>query len=687
MIGPLGHLSVVIALGLSVFGAVAAFVAVYTERRSLRTLSRDLGFALFGFVVLAFLLMETALVTHDFSVSYVAQVGRRETPLFYTIASAWSALEGSILLWALILAGYTAALSWWVRRRPDEARRGTLALGFLFCVNVFFLLVVAWPGNPFELVAPAPENGPGPNPLLQNHPFMAVHPPLLYTGYVGMAVPFSFAMAALVERRVDRTWARITRSWTIVPWIFLTLGIVAGAWWSYEVLGWGGYWAWDPVENASFLPWLTATAFLHSLMVQERRSMLNVWTVSLVIATFLLTVLGTFITRSGVLASVHAFTQGLIGPFFLSFFGIVLVVALTLLALRADELRSPGNLDSALSRETAFLVNNLLFAAFTFVVLLGTVFPLIVEAVQGRRVSVGAPFFDQMTAPLALGLVLLLGVGSALPWGRADPDLLRRKFVVPLALSAIAGVVLFLVGVREFLGGLTAVFAVLSASLLVGEFLEPARVRRKAHGESWPRALLRSSLANRRRYGGYIVHFGVLLVAIGIAASSSYRQESEWRADPGERQEFGGYAIQLDSVWAVEEPHRDAVIAAVSVFDDESEPLGRYFPRINYYPNSVQPIGTPAVREGVREDLYLVLAAYAADGSHTSLKAIVSPLVGWIWAGGAVMGLGALFAAWPGRRRAPTGEKTGKKPKSRSRAPGRKPKERAGTASGHGRGS
>ena len=654
MFGPFGHLATVVALIASCVGATVAFLGARAGHERSSRLSRDLAFAVFGFVFAAFLLMEAALITHDFSVEYVAQVGARETPLFYTIASAWSALEGSILLWALILAAYTAAFAWWSRRSREASKLETLALGFLFCVNVFFLLVVVWPGNPFEAVIPAPENGPGPNPLLQNHPFMAVHPPLLYSGYVGMAIPFSLGMAGLAAKRLDRRWARIIRGWTILPWTFLTLGIVAGAWWSYEVLGWGGYWAWDPVENASFMPWLTATAFLHSLMVQERRSMLNMWTVSLAITTFLLTLLGTFITRSGVLASVHAFTEGLIGPFFLGFLALALLVGLTLLAWRADALRAPGRLDSALSRETVFLVNNLLLAAFAFVVLLGTIFPLVVEAVQGRRVSVGEPFFEQMGVPLAVGLILLIGVGPAFPWGRADPSQLRRKFTIPLAVAALAGVLLFLTGVRQPLAWLTFVLAVLSAGLMVGEFAAPVRARRRTDGESWFVALTRVTLRNRRRYGGYIVHFGVLLIAVGIAASSTYRQQIEWRAEPGVAQPHGRYAIALDSIWAVEEPQRESVIAAVSVFDRDMRPLGRYFPRFNYYPNSVQPIGTPAVREGLREDLYLVLAAYSEDGSQTSLLAIISPLVGWIWAGGILMALGALFAGWPRRRRAET---------------------------------
>ncbi len=652
MIGPLGHLVLVQALFAAAIGGVVVFVGARSGRESLVTIGGDLGFVVLGFVVAACLAMEYALISHDFSVAYVAQVGSRETPLFFTIISLWSALEGSVLLWTLLLSVYTAAVIWWSRRQTPRDPLVSYALGTLLLVNVFFLLLVVGPADPFATVFPVPENGPGPNALLQNHWFMAVHPPLLYTGYVGMAVPFSFAIGALLVSRVDRDWSRMIRVWTLVPWMFLSLGVVAGAWWSYEVLGWGGYWAWDPVENASFMPWLTATAFLHSLMMQERKEMLKIWTVALIIMTFVLTLLGTFLTRSGIIASVHAFSEGVIGPYFLGFMAIVLLLSLVLLTWRAPTLSTQGRFDSALARETAFLVNNLLFTAFTFVMLLGTLFPLIVEAIQGTRVSVGAPYFNQMNVPIALALVFLVGVGPALPWGRGDPGVVRRKFIWPTVSALGAGGALAILGVREFLPWLTFVLAVFSVGLLLGEWIGPAAARRKARAESWPRALAQVPLSSRRRYGGYMVHFGILLIAVGIASSSSFKQETEWVAQPGTSERVGRYLIQLDSVWAVEELQRDAVIAAVTVSTDAGT-LGRFYPRINYYPNSVQPIGTPAVREGLREDLYLVLAAYATDGTQTSLRAIVSPLVTWIWIGGALVGLGALFAMTRPSKREP----------------------------------
>jgi cytochrome c-type biogenesis protein CcmF len=661
MNGWIGHAATLLALLLAGCGAAAAFIG--GRRRDARYVvgAQWAGTAVFALVVLAFLTMERALITHDFSVSYVAQVGSRATPLFYTVISLWSALEGSILLWALILSGYTALLVRWSKRHGDPGGDPQLpyALGTLLCVNVFFLLLISWPANPFHTMSPVPPDGPGPNALLQNSPFMGVHPPLLYTGYVGMSVPFALATGALLAGRLNPDWPKVIRRWTLVPWTFLSLGIVAGAWWSYEVLGWGGYWAWDPVENASFMPWLTATAFLHSLMVQERRGMLKTWTITLIVATFLLTVLGTFLTRSGVLASVHAFTQSPIGPFFLTFLGLVLLGSLALLAWRSDALSGEGRFDAALSRETAFMVNNLLFASFAFVVLLGTMFPLIAEAARGVKVSVGGPYFNQMSVPIALLLIFLAGVGPALPWRKGSLELLRGKFRWPTIVAIAAGVVLAAAGVRAPLAWLAFVLAVFSAGLLVAEFAGPTSARHRATGESWVVALWRVCTSNRRRYGGYVVHAGMLVLAVGVASSATFRREQEWTLERGAVGQFGRYQVRLDSVWAVHESNRDGVIAATTVSVGGSV-FTRLSPRLNYYRSAMEPIGTPAVRESLREDIYLVLLAYTADGTHATIKAIASPLVGWIWLGGGIVGLGALFALWPvaggAPRRDPTSE-------------------------------
>lgn len=641
MTSALGYIAIGGALLLSLVGAVVSFSAVKTGGEGRAAFGRRAAYAVFALATLAIVTMVYALIAHDFSVSYVAQVGSRSTPLFYTIISLWSSLEGSILFWGWIIAGYTAAVVYVYRNKY----RGLMpaVTGTLLAVNVFFWLLLAWPANPFVPVFPVPADGPGPNPLLQNHPFMGLHPPLLYLGYVGMAVPFAFGIAALVTGRVGDDWIRAARRWVMAPWIFLTAGIVAGAWWSYEVLGWGGYWAWDPVENASFLPWLTATAFLHSIMVQERRQTLKTWNILLVITTFLLTLFGTFLTRSGILASVHAFTEGLIGPFFLGFIALVLIVSLVLVAWRGEELKSEPVLDSLASRETAFLVNNLLFVAFTFTVLLGTMYPLIAEAMRGVKVSVGAPYFNQMGVPIALALVFLTGVGPALPWRRGSPEQMRKKFLWPAVAGLVGGVIFFIAGVRHFMTLLTLILAVFAIGLVLGEVWRPVQARRQAHGEGWGRGLANVLTKNRRRYGGYIVHLGVVIIAVGIALSSTYRQDAEVTLRPGESAVYAGYTVRLDSLYAGREPQRDFVEAAFSVGKGGSF-SGVMRPRLNYYPMSEQPIGTPSVRTRPGGDLYLSLMAYARDGSTATVNIIFNPMIVWIWIGGGIVTLGALFA-------------------------------------------
>src|SRR3954452_8853108 len=430
---------------LGLFGAVVGVVTLGLglHRRDARLLEagRKYTWVIVTGAVLGVVAMETALITHDFSLKYVEENGSRQTPLLLTITAIWSALEGSLLLWALMLSGYLAVMVRHFRRRAGDPLVGWATLT-VFVVAAFFFALMAGPANPFRVIHGAiPTNGPGPNPLLQNHPLVAFHPPMLYLGYVGFTIPFAFAVAALATGRLGEGWLVETRRWTLFAWGFLTIGIVLGAWWSYEVLGWGGFWAWDPVENASFLPWLTGTAYIHSVMVQERRGMLRVWNLSLLLATFSLTILGTFLTRSGVLDSVHSFTESPIGPWLLTVFGVVVFTSLGLIGWRGDLLRSPGRIDSARSREGAFLANNVLFAAFAFVVVLGTVFPLVVEAINDERISVGSPYFDRMTTPIGLSLLFLMAIAPALPWRKASGELLRTRLQVP-AWSGAAGLVL-----------------------------------------------------------------------------------------------------------------------------------------------------------------------------------------------------------------------------------------------------
>ncbi|MBW3557473.1 MAG: cytochrome c biogenesis protein CcsA, partial [Actinobacteria bacterium] len=507
-----------------------------------------------------------------------------------------------------------------------------------FAVTAFFFGLMLGPANPFKAVAGVPPvDGPGPNPLLQNHVLMAFHPPMLYLGYVGFTVPFAFAVAALATGRSGEGWLVETRRWTLFAWGFLSAGIVLGAWWSYEVLGWGGFWAWDPVENASFLPWLTGTAYLHSVMVQERRGMLRVWNLSLLVATFSLTILGTFLTRSGVLDSVHAFTESPIGPVILGFFALVVVVSVGLIGWRGDALRSPGSIDSPVSREGAFLANNVLFAAFAFIVLLGTVFPLVVEAVNGQRISVGRPYFDRMTMPVGIALLFLMAVAPVLPWRKASGELLRQRLHWPAWTGTLCVVAAVALGAR----GLAPVVAFGLGGFAAGAALRQLALAARRQG--W------AGLVGRTN-GGMVVHLGVILIAVAFAASQSYGARAEVRLRPGETATVFGHTLRYEGSVSTRHPNRRSVEAKVRIDG------GRvYRPALSNFPFATQSIGTPSVKTGLREDVYLTLITAPRDADSAAVIGVnVQPLVVWLWIGGGLMALGTLMAAVPGRRRRPT---------------------------------
>ncbi|RPH73187.1 MAG: heme lyase CcmF/NrfE family subunit [Myxococcaceae bacterium] len=652
MTSPLGTALVLGGLLAAAFGAVVGIEGGLRHRAGALRIVLGAVTAFLLCMVGANLVMVYALVTHDFSVHYVSMVGSRATPLVYTVVSLWSALEGSILFWGAILAVYVFGFS--RAHRHDPPTNPLLALGTMLAVGVFFSFLIAGPANPFGRVSPVPPDGPGPNPLLQNHILMVVHPPMLYLGYVGMVVPFGIAVAALIRGQLGDAWMATLRRWTLIPWTFLSVGIVLGAWWAYAVLGWGGYWAWDPVENASFLPWLTATAFLHSGMVQERRHTLKLWTVSLSLASFLLTILGTFMTRSGVFNSVHSFTQSEIGPTFLVFLGAVLVVSILLIAVRGPLLVPEGTLGGVASRETSILLNNLLFAALTFTVLLGTVFPLVREAFSGVRISVGAPYFNRMAVPLGIAILFLMGVGPSLPWGRASPETVRRQFLVPAAVGVAVVAVCLAAGLRGGLTLLTFGLAGFAATVTLREMLLPVRVRMREQREPLPQALFRSAARARRRFGGYVVHLGVVMVFVAIAASQSYVVHTTATLKPGERFQLGPYTVQLAGLRNGIEPHRRWTAAEIQVTDGRGRQQA-LAPRMNFYERSTDPVGSPAIRSAAFEDLYLTLLAFDQATPSASFNAWIFPMVGWIWWSLPLFVFGALFAAWPERRRVRSG--------------------------------
>ncbi|HEV3402066.1 MAG TPA: heme lyase CcmF/NrfE family subunit [Acidimicrobiales bacterium] len=642
-----------VALGLAAALLGAATLGLGLRRDDPRLLRAGLRYTwlVLGGACLATLAMQLALIGHDFSVEYVARNNSRGTPLLYTITGMWSALEGSILLWALVLAGYLAVMARYFRDRASDKLVAWAALTALLVAAFFFALMVG-PANPFRIVSGVvPSDGQGPNPLLQNHPLVAVHPPMLYLGYVGFTVPFAFAVAALVTGRLGEGWLLETRRWTMFAWGFLTAGILLGAWWSYEVLGWGGYWAWDPVENASFLPWLTATAYIHSVMVQERRGMLRVWNLSLLVATFSLTILGTFLTRSGVLDSVHAFSESAIGPLLLTFFALVVAVSIGLIGWRGDRLRSPGSIDSPVSREGAFLANNVAFAAFAFVVLLGTVFPLLAEAINGDRLSVGAPYFDRMTMPVGFALLFLMAVAPALPWRKASGELLHHRLQVPAWVGTLTVVVCVAVGVRGLAPLLAFGLGAFAAAAAVRQLVLSTRAARAKGGPAWRGLVGRSN-------GGMVVHLGVVLVAVAFAASSSFDHRRQFRLEPGQTATLAGHTVTYLGTSEERRSNKVTVAARVRVDGDRV-----FEPALHRFPFATQSIGSPSVRVGPFEDVYLTLVAAPEEGQTAAVIGVnIQPLVVWLWIGGGVMALGTLLAAWPGRTRRRPGESPAAQP-------------------------
>ena len=649
MIPTLGHLAVVIGLAATVYAAGAFILGGRSGDAAVLASARRAMYVAFGLVAFACLAMVLSLLTHDFSVLYVARNNATTTPPFYSVISLWAALEGSILFWTLLATGWASLVLYRYRSRLPALMPwvgATLALG-----TAFFFAVMAWPGDPFVRVTPIGLEGNGPNALLQNHPFMGLHPPLLYLGYTGMAIPFAFGMAALITRRTDEEWLAVVRRWTLVPWIFLTAGIVAGAWWSYAVLGWGGYWAWDPVENAALLPWLTATAFIHSSMVAERRGTLRTWTHALVIATFTLTLVGTFLTRSGVVNSVHAFTTSGIGAWFASAILLTLAGALGLLIWRLPDLRDRRPPGAVVSRESAFLFNNVLFLGITFAVLFGTLYPVLVEATTGAKASVGAPWFNRVNAPIFVTLLFLAGVGPALPWGGASWGTVRERFALPILSGVGVVVAAWALGARDaaplgILGLATFVLVVMGDEVVRG-----ARARGRSRGEALPLAVARLATRNRRRYGGYLAHVGICVMAVAIAVSATLGTDRTATVAEGESLSIGSYTLTYDRLVTEPLASDPRVIETRAELTLAGPQAGAIATALRDYPNSSTAIATPVVRTALGEDLYVTLLGYNATTHAATIRVFINPLVMWIWTGGAIVALGALFAIWPDRRR------------------------------------
>jgi len=649
----LGTGAVTFALATALFGIVAGALGQRGRDGRLLASARYAGVAGFLALTVAVIVMQTALLTNDFSISYVAETSSRFSPTWVKIVTMWSALDGSILLWAWLLSAFNAAVS---LLAPPSSLRPWASI-VLNGVLLFFTGVMATVANPFGYIPLPPADGPGPNPLLQNHWMMAVHPVLMYLGVVGLTVPFAYAMAALATGRSGTDWARETRTWTLIGWGFLTAAIVAGGWWSYEVLGWGGYWGWDPVENLILLPWLTATAFVHSVQVQERRRMLKAWNVTLIVLTFNLSILATFLIRSGVLSSVHSFGAGPIGPVFLGFFLLVTVVAFGLAALRWGQLRDRNELDSSVSREGGYLLNNVLFVALAFAVLLGTLFPLVVEALTGDKVTVGAPYFNLLSFPLWTALLALMGIGPLLPWRHAHGRGVLRNAAWLVAAALLVGGVAFAAGVRKPYPLLVVALAAYNLTSIALLLVGPVRARSRATGRNVLAVGRDYVLDQRRRVGSMIVHFGVVVIALGVAGSGGYRTDTQLRLPYGQPVPFQGYELTARAPFSTSTASRTSEGAVVEV-RREGRLLATLEPRLNTFRNAQQVVSTPGVLYRAWEDVYLNLTRIDPEGGGVVVRAVRSPLITWIWLGGAVMLLGTGYSLTPGRRRIAVGVRT-----------------------------
>jgi cytochrome c-type biogenesis protein CcmF len=692
----LGRASLVLALAIALVGIGGSLYGARTRRGEWVTVGRRSMYALFGVLTVTMVVLEAAFLRSDFSFRLVASHSSTTTPTFYKLTALWSSQQGSLLLWVWLLSGWASLALAATRKQLREI--APYATAVLLGLGGFFVSLILLLAHPIQLLDPAPVQGNGLTPLLR-HPSMMIHPPMLYSGYTLATIPFAFALGALITGRLDAAWLRSVRRFALLGWLCLGAGILLGARWSWSELGWGGYWAWDPVENASLLPWLTGTAFLHSLMIQEKRGMLRVWNVSLVLATGILAIMGTFLVRSGILESIHAFGASTLGIPFLALLGVLMVSSAALVLTRRDELRSEHRLDSLFSREAAFLFNNLALVGLCFVIMWGTFFPLISELATGRRASVGPPWFDRYTVPLAIGLVFLSGIGPAIAWRRATPRSLRRNFLFPLAAAGVSFVAGWTVAGEPKLTTLGMFSAAAFAVAAVGqEFWRGARARHAATGASLPIALATLVSRNRRRYGGYLVHVGMALLFLGVAASSAFQDVRDVRLRPGQSVNVKDYEIRyvratgkLDqeklSLGALlqvsKDGHRVATLAPSRGYYPSPDarqfgPIGRYFegeatsevglktgveqdiwtsvePNIDSFAPMVDGIDRRfPLADGAAQGLLLGVIAerYRLDPPPAGFRMIVSPLVTWIWLGGLVAIAGALVALWPRPERA-----------------------------------
>ena len=626
-----GTIALMAAFALCVYGTVVPHLGVRTNNWNLVRSAQNATILTFFLVALASAILIHALIISDFSIIYVWEHSSTDMPLMYKFSSFWGGMNGSLLFWILVQSFFAMIVAYRYQYSNREIIPYVIAT-FNAIIAFLLLLLIGW-SNPLELQTVIPEEGRGLNPLLQN-PAMAIHPPSLYLGFIGFSVPFAFAMGGLIRGKMDNEWVVTTRRWTLMAWYFLSSGLILGGQWAYEELGWGGFWAWDPVENAALMPWLTGTAFLHSVMIQEKRNMLKIWNVVLIILTYGLTILGTFLTRSGVINSVHSFTQSEIGPVFLIYLALIMIIGFALLFKRIQMLESEYKIESVLCRENVFLAQNVLLVGIAFTVLLGTTFPLLSEAVRGARLSIQAPFFNTITAPMGYALLLLMGVGMVISWRKSSWEGLLGNFQNP-AILATAGTIFlsWLLYEKNLQWGVYVTFwaAIFVTSIFLFELAKTSYIKSLQSETNFLMGVFYAFSSNRRRYGGFLIHFGAVLMFLGFAGTF-FSLERDVTLEPGSSRQIGDYRLEFQNVGEFQLGNARHRAAIIEVFDNEGNLLEVMKPAKSFYPTQPQPLTEVAILRSFMEDLYLIFSSENGDekGSVT-IRVYINPLIGWAW--------------------------------------------------------
>ncbi len=645
-----GSVALNLAFGFSILTVLTLFLYNKNGDERLFLTGQRLALGISFFVFLATFILAYQLVQSNFDIDYVARYTSLETPVVYKISALWAGQSGSLLFWLFILSIYTTIVILQNQQKHNSLMPWVIIT--LAIVQMFFLVLTNYVTNPFKPTDAdfIVSNGNGLNPLLQNVT-MATHPPTLYLGYVGFSVPFGFAISAMINRDTSPLWIQSIRRWSLVAWLFLSIGIILGGWWAYRELGWGGYWAWDPVENASFMPWLTATAFVHSIIIQEKKDMLRVWNMVLIIITFTLCIFGTFLTRSGVMSSVHSFTGSSLGPIFLTFVFSIMIVSFGMMYFRRNDLRSTKKMESFTSRESGFLFNNMVFVVMCFAVFWGTLFPVFSEAIRGTKITVGPPFFNQINIPIGLILLALTGIGPLLAWRKTGKKILIRNFTFPIITGLIVAILLLIIGLRGAVVISFSLGAFVTATITT-EFTRGIQARRKKFNESIITALIKMVSKNRSRYGGYVVHLGIVFMFVGFTGHA-FDQEKEFSLKVGESNYVAGYNFKLIQMSETERPNHYAWISDLRVTNDEGKFVTNLHPEKRIYfhrnpdPNRRQPHSELDIYTTMNRDIYSIFSDVDSENSVAFIKIMVNPLVQWVWLGGYILVFGTIVALWP----------------------------------------